>query len=262
VIIVLAFGFTWQFKAGYGDSALEAVARSWLWSVQDGDVHYSAAGWWYLMVSSPMFQVVLYRWIWRFLIWAAFLFRISRLSLALRPTHPDLAGGLGYLGRAQQAFVVIFFAFAIVSSSSIAHDIISEGHHFLDERFEIVGLVVLFLAIIYAPLLFFSRQLLLVRRIGLDDYGTLATKLSEAFHLKWVQNNTSGVGDDLLASTDPSAMADYSATYDNVRSMRLLPVSWRGVLTLTGILLVPFMPLALTQFSLHDLFNRLADALV
>ena len=262
VIIVLAFGFTWHFKAGYGDSALEAVATSWLWSVQDGDVDYSAAGWWYMMVSSPMFQVVLYRWIWRFLIWAAFLFRISRLSLALRPTHPDLAGGLGYLGRAQQTFVVIFFAFATVASSSIAHDIISEGHRFLDERFEIAGLVVLFLAIIYAPLFFFSRQLFLARRMGLDDYGTLATKLSEAFHLKWVENNTSAVGDDLLTSTDASAMADYSATYENVRSMRLLPVSWRGVLTLTGILLVPFLPLALTQFSLQDLFDRLTDALV
>ena len=92
VIVVLAFGFTWQFKPGYGDLALEAVATSWMWGTQDGSVRFTAAGWWYLLVSGPMFQVILFRWLWRFLIWAAFLFRVSRLSLALRPTHPGPRG--------------------------------------------------------------------------------------------------------------------------------------------------------------------------
>lgn len=55
-----------------------------------------------------MYLLILLRWIWRFLIWADFLFRVSRLSLVLRPGHPDLAGGLGYLGVAQQSFVTIF----------------------------------------------------------------------------------------------------------------------------------------------------------
>ena len=262
VIIVLAFGFTWQFKPGYGDSALEAVTTSWMWSTQDGSVRFTPAGWWYLLVSGPMFQVILFRWGWRFLIWAAFLFRVSRLSLALRPTHPDLAGGLGYLGVAQQAFTVVFFAFATVASSTIAHDIISEGQNFLDERLEIVTLVVIFVAVIYAPLLFFSRRLFFARRAGLEQYGSLAYKLSDAFHQKWIREDTKGVGADLLASTDPSAMADYTATFDNVRSMRMIPVTLRGTLVVAGILTVPFLPLVLTAFSLQDLFDRLANALV
>lgn len=262
VIIVLAFGFTWQFKPGYGDSALEAVATSWMRSTQDGSVHFTPAGWWYVLVSGPMFQVILFRWLWRFLIWGAFLFRVSRLSLALRPTHPDLAGGLGYVGVAQQAFAIVFLAFATVSSSTIAHDIISEGQKFQDERLEIATLVVIFVVIIHVPLLFFSRQLFLARRAGLEQYGSLAHKLSDAFHQKWIERDSSSVGADLLASTDPSAMADYTATFDNVRSMRMIPVTLRGVLILTGILLAPFLPLVLTAYSLQDLFNRLADALV
>jgi len=262
VIIVLAFGFTWQFKPGYGDSALEAVTTSWMWSTQDGSVRFTPAGWWYLLVSGPMFQVILFRWLWRFLIWAAFLFRVSRLSLDLQPTHPDLAGGLGYLGVAQQAFVIVFLAFATVASSTIAHDIISEGQTFQDERLEIVTLIVIFVAVIYAPLLFFSRQLFFARRAGLKQYGSLAHKLSDAFHEKWIKKGTSGVGEDLLASTDPSAMADYTATFDNVRSMRMIPATLRGTLVLAGILLAPFLPLVLTAISLQELFNRLADALV
>jgi hypothetical protein len=262
VIIVLAFGFTWQFKPGYGDSALEAVATSWMWSTQDGSVRYTAAGWWYLLVSGPMFQVVLFRWLWRFLIWAAFLFRISRLPLALIPTQPDLAGGLGYLGVAQQAFGIVFLAFATVSSSAIAHDIISEGQRFQDERLEIVALVVALVAVIYTPLFFFSRQLFFARRSGLEQYGSLAHKLSDAFHQKWIRKDMRGVGADLLASTAPSAMADYTATFDNVRSMRLIPATPKGMMTLAGMLLVPYLPLVLTELSLQDLFNRLADTLV
>lgn len=262
VIIVLAFGFTWQFKPGYGDSGLQAVATSWMWSVQDGSVRFTPAGWWYLLVSGPMFQVILFRWIWRFLIWNAFLFRVSRLPLALRATHPDLAGGLGYLGVAQQSFVVVFLAFATVSSSTIAHDILSEGQKFQDERLEIVVLVTVFIAVIYAPLLFFTKKLFRARQAGLEEYGSLAHKLSDAFHRKWIREDSKGVGEDLLASTDPSAMADYTATFDNVRSMRLIPATLRGVLILAGMLLVPFLPLVLTAFSFQDLFNRLTDALV
>ena len=262
VIILLAFGFMWSYKPGYGDAALQAVTTSWMWSTQGNVVHFTPAGWWYLLVGGPMFQVILFRWFWRFIIWAGFLFRVSRIPLKLRPTHPDFAGGLGYLGVAQQTFVVLFFAFAAVSSSTIAQEIVLEGQTFQDQRLEIVTLVVIFVAIIYAPLFFFTRQLFLARRAGLEAYGSLAHKLSDAFHRKWIREDTSELGADLLASTDPSTMADYSATYDNVRSMRMIPVTLRGMLVLAGALLLPFLPLALTAFSLQDLFDRLVDALV
>ncbi len=262
VIIVLAFGITWLFKPGYGDSALQAVATSWMWSVQDGEVRYSAAGWWYLLISGPMFQVILFRWFWRFLIWAAFLFRVSRLSLVLQPTDPDLAGGLGYLGIAQQTFVAVFFAFATVASSTIGHDILAEGGTFRNDLPEIIVLVLVFIVVIYAPLLFFSKQLFTARRAGLDEYGTLGYRLSGAFRQKWIREGDKGVGKELLASTDSSTMADYTATYDNVRAMRPIPATLRGVLTVAGILLVPFLPLTLTEFSLQDLLKRLIDSLV
>ena len=262
VIILLAFGFIWTFKPGYGGGALEAKATSWLWSVHDGNVRYSAAGWWYLLISGPMFQVILFRWFWRFYIWTAFLFRVSRLPLALRPTHPDHAGGLGYLGVAQQSFAAVFLAFATVAASTIAHNILSEGNTFRDERLQIAVLVIAFVAVVYAPLLFFTRQLFLARRAGLEEYGSLGHKLSAAFHEKWIKCEKDTVGEELLASTDASAMADYSATFDDVRSMRLVPASLRNILVVAGILLAPFLPLALTEFSIQDLFDLLADALV
>lgn len=57
-------------------------------------------------------------------------------------------------------------------------------------------------------------------------------------------------------------MADYGATFDAVRSMRAVPATARGVVMVAGTLTVPFLPLALTEFSIVDLLQRIADALV
>jgi hypothetical protein len=52
---------------------------------------------WYWMVCMPLFRFLLLRWLWRLALWCVFLWRVSRLELRLVPTHPDRAGGLGYL---------------------------------------------------------------------------------------------------------------------------------------------------------------------
>ncbi|RKH40174.1 hypothetical protein D7V93_39785, partial [Corallococcus llansteffanensis] len=41
------------------------------------------AGWWYLAVILPLIRFLLLRWLWRGVLWAVFLFRVSRLPLAL-----------------------------------------------------------------------------------------------------------------------------------------------------------------------------------
>ena len=46
-----------------------------------------------------MFQFVLARWAFRLIVWGSFLADMARMNLRLTPTHPDLAGGLGFLGR-------------------------------------------------------------------------------------------------------------------------------------------------------------------
>ena len=58
----------------------------------------TSAGWWYILVSLPVLFFFLLRWCWVFLLWSRFLFRVSRMDLDLTPTHPDRAGGLGFIG--------------------------------------------------------------------------------------------------------------------------------------------------------------------
>ena len=262
IMLVLAFGLTWLYKPGYGATAIEVTNTTWLGTVSGGSVTLSIAGWWYVLVSGPLFQFILFRWVWRFLIWADFLRRVSRISLVLRATHPDLCGGIGILGLVQQTFVIVFVAFAAVMSSTIAHNIMFEGDSFKASRPEIIVFVLACVVVIYAPLLFFTSQMYTERRIGLSKYGALGHRLSEAFYEKWIKGAGSDVGNALKEAIDPSAMADYGATFDTVRSMRTIPVSLRSIVTVAGILTVPFMPLYLTEFSITDLLQRMADALV
>jgi hypothetical protein len=262
IMLIIAYGSTWLFRPGYGDMDLGAVNPYWF-SPSSGDGNgLSAAGWWYVLVSAPIFQFILFRWAWRFLIWARFLYQVARIPLTLHATHPDLAGGLGTLGLAQQTFAVVFVAFATVVSSTVAHNMIFEGVGFDQSRLEVFVFIVICVVLIYAPMLFFSKGLYTARRIGLSQYGSLGHHLSDAFFRRWIKHSGQDVGAELKNSTDSSTMADYGATFETVRNMRFIPASLRNVVTTAGALAAPFLPLYLIAFSFKDLLGRLAEALV
>lgn len=59
----------------------------------------SLVGYYYAFVALPIFQFLMYRWGYRMVVWTRFLRQVSKLDLLLTPTHPDGAGGLGFLRR-------------------------------------------------------------------------------------------------------------------------------------------------------------------
>ena len=72
---------------------------TWRSLVSDSVHARTLAGWWHLVVGVGLFQFLVWRWLWRFFIWYAFLWRVSRLNLRLIPTHPDGAAGLGFVEK-------------------------------------------------------------------------------------------------------------------------------------------------------------------
>ena len=87
----------------------------------------SVAGLWYGVVSLPIFQFLLFRWLYRMGLWTRLLHQLSTLDLQLTPTHPDGAGGVGFLGKACVPFGSLLFALSAVASSAIATRILFEG---------------------------------------------------------------------------------------------------------------------------------------
>src|SRR5271157_5548835 len=85
-------------------SQIALGASTWYAIPQGNHLQLTAAGYWYAFVSIPIFQFILLRWYLRFFIWFRFLWQVSRLNLHLIATHPDRAGGLGFLGKSAYAF--------------------------------------------------------------------------------------------------------------------------------------------------------------
>lgn len=263
---IVIFGITvaliWSYASGMADFGIEDDTSSWLASPSGAHHPLTFTGWWHVLVSAPILQILLFRWIWRFLIWAGFLYRFSRIKLMLEPAHPDLAGGLGMLKGTQSAFTVIFVAFGAMLSVSIGQEVIYTDLTLIQARPYIVGFIVACIAITSLPLLFFAPKLIKAKRRGRRAYGVLGHKLTRAFDERWTDRKEADLGEELLHAIDPSAMADYTAVYENVRDMRIIPMSWRGYVLQAALLATPFLPLIFIEIPLGELMSRMLDSLV
>src|SRR5262245_18677406 len=84
---------------------------------------YSFGAFWFTWVLRPVFAVLLLAWLWRVILVFVLCARLSRLDLALVPTHPDGAGGLGFMETLPFAFTPVVFAISTVLASRWAHDV-------------------------------------------------------------------------------------------------------------------------------------------
>jgi len=219
----------------------------------------SLAGWWFGLVSLPLFQFIMLRWFYRIFIWGRLLWQVSRLDLQLIPTHPDRCGGLGFLGGLCFAFAPVMLAMGALLSGSIANQIFFAGAKLPEYKLEIIAVVLALLVMVVGPLLAFIPVLARTKRRGLREYGTLAQGYVRDFDRKWLRGGARE--EELLGSGDIQSLADLNNSYETVRSMKLVPFGKETLMQLGVLALLPMLPLALTLFSFEDLLNRLLQAL-
>jgi hypothetical protein len=205
-------------------------------------------------VSLPLFQFIFLRWYFRALICYQLFWRISRLPLRLRPTHPDRAGGLAFITAGVYALSPILLAEGVMLSGFIATRILSTGQSLLDFKDEILGLVLLLEVIFLGPLFMFTPQLIRAKRQGLRTFGVLVREHVTEFDAKWLEG-TRPAGEPLLGSADVQSLSDVGQTYNVVHSMRVVPFDFDIVLRLVLIVVLPLLPLVLTLVSLDTLID-------
>jgi len=219
------------------------------------------AGWWYILVSLPILLFFLLRWLWIFLLWSRSLFLISRLGLELTPTHPDRAGGLGFLGWGLASFALVLMAISAVLSGSFAYEIVHRGSSLNDLKFHIIVFVVLAILVLHAPLLTFTGSLSRCRFRGLLDFGCLIGGHDRAFDEKWLKSpstNRSG----LLGSPDTGSLAHMSTVYEHVARMQLLPFDKKAITVLVASALIPMIPLLGTVSGVTEILSMLGKFMV
>jgi len=233
---------------------------TWYATSSAGGSKLSLAGMWYGYVSLPVFQFLICRWYFRFFIWARFLWQVSRIDLDLVPTHPDRAGGLGFLSRTAYAFAMLLLAHGALLAGQIANRIFYLGAALPDFKVEISVMVVFLMCLVLGPLLVFSSQLSRVKRTGNREYGMLAQRYVREFDAKWLRGGAPA-DEPLMGSGDIQSLADLGNSLEVVRSMRIVPATKETILQLVAATLVPILPLTLTMMPLEELLKKLLGVL-
>jgi hypothetical protein len=250
IVVVIAY------LAAYNSASGASFQSGGTWFRPDAGGGLTLAGDWYALVALPIFQFLIFRWIYRMAVWSRFLWKVSRLDLLLTPPHPDGAGGLAFIGKSLIPFGIVLFALSAVVSSSIAERIL-----FMDAKLEVylssyVTLFVIALAVFAGPMLLFLPNLLQLKQRGLMDYGTLGSEYTQAFHQRWVAK-TAPAEEPLLGSADIQSLADLGNSFEIIRKMNVLPVAFSDFFAFVLPGLIPAIPLAATVMPLGDILKGL-----
>ena len=253
--IALVGSWTANFEKWYGVGPL-----TWRILPTEGGERLSLAGLWFHAAALPVLQFLWLRWLWRLVVWARFLYSISRLDLDLVPTHADGAGGLGFLGTDNAYVGFLACALGWSFSGDVAFRLFYEGAKLATFQAPVAIYLLACLMLFLAPLLVFVPALVRARREGLKIYSRLVDDYNRAFHKKWTQGPPPEP-EALLGSPDIQSMAGLAANYDRVRQMRPLPFGGREVMQILVLALLPALPLVLIVVPVGDILDFLGKAL-
>ncbi|HTZ49950.1 MAG TPA: hypothetical protein VMH20_20355 [Verrucomicrobiae bacterium] len=235
-------------------------ATPWLLAGTGHTIQLTAAGWYAVVVSAPLFQLLLGIGLWKWLLWTVFAFRLSRLKLNLIPTHPDGRGGLGFLGLTPVAFTPIAFAATCVIGATWRHEILAGRATLMGYKFPALILLGLVAVVALGPLAFFVPRLARLRHHGILEYGILGQLHSADFHAKWIDSRV-GHEQEFLTAAECSTLADFGQAYEKLKDLRPFPVDQEALIALGLSVVIPMLPVVLAAIPLMVVLKMLFEAL-
>jgi len=181
---------------------------------------------------------------------------MARLDLSLVATHPDHAGGLGFVGVGQTSWIMLVLAVSIVLAGSFADAVVYGGAHVTDFQLPLGAFGAIVALALLVPLFRFRGPLARTRFTALLEYGALVHDHHLAFDRKWIGG---GVSDDgsLLGNPDASSLADASTGYELVRAMRTMPLSVKDIMPIAVAVVLPMIPLFAIEIPLVEILKKL-----
>lgn len=197
---------------------------------------------WYALVGWPFFQFLLWRSLWRWVIWAGVIIGLSRMDLELVPAHPDRRAGIGFMSQPSVDYCGTFlFAVSSVLSAEWGTELAFVS--FFEPL--VLALAVLGLVLAFGPLAFFAPSLERARRAGLAEGAAVANDLGRRFRRAWVEREAFG------AAAEPVAHLTviYRATIE-----QLWPILFykRDLVFLLAATLLPVVPVMVVQIPREE----------
>jgi hypothetical protein len=218
-------------------------------------------GLWYLYVGRTIFLTLTLGWIWRIGLLASLLARIARMDLSLVPTHPDRAGGIGFLERLPAAFAPLALAVSVVLASRWGHDAVYHGLTLTSVKVEMIVFIAVCSVVFCLPLLAFRGPLKRARQQALLEYGALVGRHGRLVHERWIEGRASGE-QPLLVAPELGPVADTAAIYEAVKSMRTVPLGKASLLPILVAAAVPMLAVMALQVPVGAILKQLLHAVL
>lgn len=214
---------------------------------------------WYAVVGLPLVQFVMFRWLWRWVIWSYVLVRLARLPLHLIATHADGAAGLAALARPVSGFAGFVFATSATLSAAWATQMLAHEKTITDLLPMLVTVLLTDLLIAVGPLLLLSGHLFRARRTSLAQYGDFMRDYIVRFHEKWIHKPLTA---DPLGTSDIQSLADMGNSYSVASKTRLFAFGPRVVLMVWAAGIIPMLPLLASALTFEEILKRIVSTVL
>jgi hypothetical protein len=226
------------------------------WRVLGSEGHrvLSLAGLWFTVISEPVYGFVLCRFLYRIALWWIFLWKTSRLDLQLDGSHPDAAGGIGFLGLTLDNFKEVAFAVSTSFAGGLANIVLRTGSGVGRYKFEILALIVVSVGLFAGPLFFFYSLLVRTRFRDTLRYWKLWQGQRRQFEPKWLRDMYEYP--DMLAIQDFSEVTDLSQVLERVQQMSIVPFRRAQVWPLLLAAMLPFVVVMSIDVPIEEMILR------
>jgi hypothetical protein len=222
---------------------------------------FGFGGVWFAYVVRPIFLALLLGWLWRIVLLVVLFARLARLNLSFVPSHPDRAGGIGFLERLPSAFAPVGLALSATFASRWAHTLVYHGQPLKSFQLPAVTFAVLWSLLLIAPLVPLFPKLLKVKRAALPSYSAMVAEQGRAIRRRWIEGSTKIEGP-VLEPEGIGVAADAATMYGQVRAMRSTLIGKTSLAAILLPIIVPILIVVALQIPIKTLLLGLAKALM
>jgi len=247
ILLVLTVYITLYIRENEMETAAIAYAP---WLKKDDAA--SLAGWWYIIFSLPVLQLIFYRWLYTIVLWIIFLFKMSRIHLNLSSLHPDGVGGLGFLRYTQLSYFPVALAFSSIAAAGLNNMMIFADASINEFKVLIISVLVFTLLIFVIPLLIFIPILSIVKKRYYMYYSHRAWLCARDY-----EKMLNDYNEDRENKPDASWHIDSIGSFEKTADMKPILIDKTILIAFVSAVVIPFLPVFAQEFPLKELFLSL-----
>ncbi|MDX2089826.1 MAG: hypothetical protein SFX73_18360 [Kofleriaceae bacterium] len=204
---------------------------------------------WYALVALPLFEFLLLRSLWRWLIWVYVVVSLARMELDLEPTHPDRRGGIAFLRLPSLSYAsLLLFAMSSVLCAEL-NNRFSSATTVMGFAPMLLSFALIATLVAFGPLLLFVPKLARAKRDGLANLGSTAAGAGRWFRDRWQDPADA----DVVTTNYIQSMASVVTTYrETVAQLHLILFEKYDLILVLAAALGPVLPVMMVRIPPED----------